>query len=360
MDAPRPFIPGLELGRMLYTEAAREIIEGTLPADAYAAGFLGAGSDVLGYDTERSTDHDWGPRFQVFLPDDAGADAARTVDEELERRLPAELHGCPVFSADPTDEGSAHHRVSVTTIGRLLQKHLGRDVRDGIGILEWLSFPDQRLVELTSGSVFHDPRGDLARMREMLAACPRDVWLFKMACQWQRMAQAEAFPARCAEKDDFLGVKIVTARVCRDVMRLCFLMERRLAPYDKWLGTAFMGLRCAPLVRPRLDAVHLGTAWPEIEANLAALYRTLAEMHNALGVTGPLDPAPRDHHGRPYAVIRAERFANALLRPIESDELRRVTVRMGGIDQFIDCTDYIDSVRMYGPTRKLYEETGEG
>jgi hypothetical protein len=63
MDAPRPFIPGLELGRMLYTEAAQEIIEGVVPADAYAAGLLGAGSDVLGFDTERSTDHDWGPRF---------------------------------------------------------------------------------------------------------------------------------------------------------------------------------------------------------------------------------------------------------------------------------------------------------
>jgi hypothetical protein len=243
-------------------------------------------------------------------------------------------------------------------VGSLLHKHLGRDVRDGIGVLEWLSVPEQRLVELTSGAVFHDPRGELSRMREMLAAYPRDVWLFKMACQWQRLAQAEAFPGRCAEKGDIAGMKIVTARICRDIMRLCFLMERRFAPYDKWLGTAFKQLGCAPRIGPRLEAVLLGTAWPEMEENLAALYRAMAEMHNAMGVTGPLDPAPRDHFGRPYAVIRAERFANALLRPIESEELRRVTVRMGGIDQFIDCTDYIDSVRMYEPTRKLYEQTG--
>ena len=156
------------------------------------------------------------------------------------------------------------------------------------------------------------------------------------------------------------GVKIVTARICRDIMRLCFLMERRFAPYDKWLGTAFTRLACAPRVSPCLDTVLLGTAWPIMEESLAVLYKTMAELHNALGVTGPLDPAPRDHFGRPYAVIRAERFANALLRLVESPALRRVTVRMGGIDQFIDCTDYIDSVRMYGPTRRLYEETGEG
>jgi hypothetical protein len=360
MDATRPFIPGLELGRMLFTEAARGIIEGVMPADAYAAGLLGAGSDVLGFDTERSTDHDWGPRFLVFLAEDAGAEAARALDEELARRLPAELHGFPVFFTEPHDDGPARHRIIITTVGSLLRTHLGRDVRGGIGILEWLSFPEQRLVELTAGGVFHDPRGELSHMREMLASYPRDVWLFRMACQWQRLAQAEAFPGRCAEKGDILGVKVVTARICRDLMRLCFLMERRYAPYDKWLGTAFTGLRCAPRVGPLLEAVLLATAWHGIEGNLAALYHVMAEMHNALAVTGPLDPAPRDHFGRPYAVIRAERFANALLRPIESDELRRVTVRMGGIDQFIDNTDYIDSARMYGPTRKLYEETGEG
>src|SRR4029453_11518452 len=34
----------------------------------HAAALLGNGSEVLGYDDEVSTDHDFGPRVQVFLP----------------------------------------------------------------------------------------------------------------------------------------------------------------------------------------------------------------------------------------------------------------------------------------------------
>ena len=69
----RPFIPGLALGRMLYEEAARPIIEGIVPSASYAAALIGYGSDVMGFDSERSTDHNWGPRFQVFLSADVAA-----------------------------------------------------------------------------------------------------------------------------------------------------------------------------------------------------------------------------------------------------------------------------------------------
>ncbi|HWD74857.1 MAG TPA: DUF4037 domain-containing protein, partial [Solirubrobacteraceae bacterium] len=44
---------------------------------------------------------------------------------------------------------------------------------------------------------------------------------------------------RCAEAGDELGSAVVTARLARDLMRLCLLMRRRYPPYSKWLGTAF-------------------------------------------------------------------------------------------------------------------------
>jgi Domain of unknown function (DUF4037) len=244
--------------------------------------------------------------------------------------------------------------VEITTIPRFLQRYLGVSSADGLSLLDWLTFPEQRLLELTAGEVFHDPGGELQRIRERLGAYPHDVWLYRMACQWQRLSQEEAFAGRCAEAGDLLGMKLVAARIVRDVMKLCFLMERKYAPYDKWLGTAFAGLSCAPRMHPLMSQALEADRYSALEPGLTGLYRLLGDMHNSLGVTGPMDPAPRGFHSRPYVVMRAERFANALLGAMGSDELRRIPVRMGAIDQFVDSTDFIEHPETYRKVLELY------
>ena len=59
--------------------------------------------------------------------------------------------------------------------------------------------PQQRLLEITRGAVFHDPRGELAAVRDALAWYPDDVWYYVLACQWHRIGEEEAFVGRCAE-----------------------------------------------------------------------------------------------------------------------------------------------------------------
>jgi hypothetical protein len=357
MNAGAGFIPGLLLGRMFFEEAGRAIVESVVPRGAYAAALLGRGSDVLGFDAARSTDHDWGPRFQVFLDPREASDIAPRLDEELKKRLPAEFQGYPVGvpeSSESEEAAPRPHQVEITTVGGVLMKYLGVDRVDGLALLDWLTFPEQRLRELTSGAVFHDPRGELGAFRRILGTYPRDVWLYRMACQWQRLSQAEAFVGRCGEAGDALGMRLVAARILRDVMKLCFLMERKFAPYDKWLGTAFKTLSCASTMGPLLTAALEARVYPGLEQNLAGLYGALGEMHNSLGATGPMDPSPRPYFSRPYIVMGADRFANALLGALQSDELRRIPVRMGAIDQLIDNTDFIEHPEMYRKVLALY------
>jgi hypothetical protein len=364
MSEPASFIPGLSLGRSFYEQAARPIIERVVPAGSYAAAFMGSGSDVLGYDSERSVDHHWGPRFQVFLPEEHAAPWAAALDAELRHCLPELFRGIPVGYEEEEGEqggggpdprpGRMQHLVEITTVGEFFERYLGMDIRGTVGPRDWLTFPEQRLLELTSGEVFHDPRGELGRLRALLAAYPRDVWLYRMACQWQRLSRQDAFVGRCAEAGDLLGMRIVAGRIVRDAVKLCFLMENTYAPYDKWLGSAFAKLRCAAEVTPRLLGALEGGSFAAIEESLLPLYGTLGAMHNSLGVTGPLDVTPRPFFSRPYMVIGAERFTNALLSAIVGEELRGISVRIGAIDQYADSTDFIENVQMYRKTLGLY------
>ena len=338
------FVPGLRLAREFYATSVRPLLESQFPGLAYAAALLGPGSEVLGFDSRRSADHDWGPRLQVFLSDgDAGRYAAPVTDL-LASRLPATFRGYPVaFPVTSEPDGIARHRVQVTGLGPWLTYRLGFDPRSGVTVPDWLATPSQRLAEFTAGDVFHDGPGELSRTRGALAWYPHDVWLHLLACQWQRIGQEEAFPGRCAEAGDDLGSVIVTARLARDLMRLCLLMHRRYPPYSKWLGTAVARLPDTAGLTESLTAAITAGGWPAREQHLREAYETVAALHNELGLTPPLDPRTRPFHDRPYQVIGTERFTAALREAITDPAVRRLPPT-GAVDQFIDSTDALDDL----------------
>src|SRR5689334_4907187 len=94
------FIPGIELCRRFF-EVVEPIIEQKFPSLPYAAALLGDGSEVLGFDTPVSTDHDWGPRAMLFLREDDHARLAREISAELSRRLPTTFLGYSTNYTDP-------------------------------------------------------------------------------------------------------------------------------------------------------------------------------------------------------------------------------------------------------------------
>src|SRR5882757_8039849 len=66
MTADSGFVSARDLSAGFHDDVIRPLLAET----PYAAGLLGWGSDVLGYDTARSTDHGWGPRLNVFVDAD--------------------------------------------------------------------------------------------------------------------------------------------------------------------------------------------------------------------------------------------------------------------------------------------------
>jgi hypothetical protein len=359
------FIPGLQLNEMFYHEAVKPILAQHFPGLAYSAALIGYGSDVLGYDTPTSMDHNWGPRLLLFLSPQDAEQMRESIRACLSQQLPLTFRGFSVNYSQPNAEdggtqwmhaaqaGPVNHLVVVRTQRGFFQSALGIDPYDAIDPVDWLTIPEEALLEVTRGQVYHDGLNELEAFRAKFAYYPRDVWLYRMAAQWQRLSQEEPFVGRCGDVGDDIGSRIIASRLVRDLMRLAFLIERAYAPYSKWLGTAFARLDCADKLTPILHDVLIAPDWQARETHLCDAYIMLAEMHNGLGITAQVDPKIVNFHQRPYHVLFAARFAHALKAVIVDTSLKEMPL-VGGIDQFSDSTDFIDNPRLARRTKTLY------
>jgi hypothetical protein len=345
---PPPFVPGRELCGAFYWEAVRPVLDAAFPGLRHSAALLGTGSEVLGFDTERSTDHEWGPRLQLLVDQPSPA-----IEQALAEQLPRAFRGWPMaWSAPLTDEGGVRvpeeggplqHRVEVADPGGLLVGLLGFDPRGPITVDHWLTTPSQILRSVVEGAVYHDGLGVLQQVRASLGWYPHDVGLHVLACQWRRIGQEEHLVGRAAEVGDELGSRLLAGRLARDVVRLCFLIERRHAPYAKWLGSAFRQLDAASELEDPLLAAVSATDYPARERALCDAYEAAGRRCNALGVTQPVDARVRPFHDRPFMVLDAGRFAEACRQAI-GDPAIRARGWLGSVDQVADATDVLSSV----------------
>jgi hypothetical protein len=361
------FISGLTLCEAYYHEVVRPILDKFYPGLAYSAGLAGFGLDVLGFDTPTSVDHLWGPRLYLFLSPEDQQRLSQEIHETLRQTLPVSFRGFTTHFGAPDAEdggvrvaktiehGPVDHLITFTTITDFWSYYLGPDVNPFAepAAVDWLTFPQQELLSVTAGKIFHDDLG-LEAIRKRFAYYPKEVWLYLLAAQWSLIAQEEAFIGRTDQTGDKLGSHLVTARMVERIMHLCFLMEKRYAPYSKWLGNAFKQLTCSSRMTPLLEGALSAATYAEREPFLVQAYLLAAEMHNALGITPPLEARTRTYsdwhvlrsgvkelaqedprNTSPHQVIFAERFARAITSAIHDPQVLAVTPGLGSVDQFL-------------------------
>jgi hypothetical protein len=342
------FVKGMELCQQFYSEAVLPVLNRHFPNLTHSAGRLGPGSDVLGFDTPMSMDHDWGPRTTLFLSEPDLHTYHQQIEDALLLDLPREIHGFPTFFSvnedgterpqEPGDE-AANHSVDVTTGSAFFEVYIGKDPLQPLDELDWLSFPSQHLRTIASGQIFHDGLGHLEIARTNVSWYPDDIWLYLMANQWRRIDQEEPFLGRCGDVGDELGSQIIACRMITELMRLCFLMAKSYPPYFKWFGTAFSRLGCAKKLTPIFHRVLSSGVWQEREKHLSEAYMIVSQMHNDLNVTPTVQPEVSPFHRRPFLVPHAERFVDALHGAIKSSAVRALPRHAGAIWQFVDSTD---------------------
>lgn len=231
---------GLELARRYYEEFGRAIIAEHFPdyEGRIAVGLAGSGSDCLGFDDDVSADHDSGAGFCLWLTDDDYENIGFRLAREYSK-LPAEFMGVPKGRANYY--GSSHF--GVKSISGFYTPFTGRAGAPETNA-EWLYTPEFSLAAAVSGEVFRDDLGEFTAVRERIkSGMPEDVRLKKMAARVIAAAQSGQYNyPRCLAHGETGAAVLAAAEFVRNTASLIYLINRRYAPFYKWLLRGMRGL----------------------------------------------------------------------------------------------------------------------
>ena len=357
------FIPGKTLSRNFFFEVAKPILDQYFPKLAYTAGFLGYGSDVLGYDDEISRDHMWGPRFYLFLRplDLCYEDEIRAV---FAQELPYTYCGYSVNFSQPNPddhgvqlaemitEGPVNPLIWIQTVAEYLSEQLGRADVGNFTAADWLSISEHRLLSLAAGELYHDDLG-MQQILNRLAHYPDVVRRYLIASCWDAIACEEAFVKRTGVYGDEIGSRLICARIAERLMRLCFLYRNTYAPYSKWFGTAFDRLDVPEKLKTTLREALRADDVLTRETFLTEAQSMVAMLHNESGLTEPLPAEIVSYFRKDILVIWAERFAEATQNTLCGTELEHIPL-MGSLSQAANLSTISDDPASLGRIRALY------
>lgn len=353
---------GLDLNEAFYREIVAEIMKCDFPGVRYSSALIGWGSEVLGYDDDLSPDHNWGLRFQLFLSPPDNEKYHDAINQAFIEKLPADFLGYPTafnLFVNPDqnsvrkDENSSHN-INIETIEEFFNRYFGLNPFAEISAIDWLTFPEHKLLAVTSGRVFHDGLGELEAIRGKLEYYPKDIWLYILAAQWIKIFEEQAFVGRAGYVGDELGSAVIAARQVKNLMYLCFVMERKYAPYSKWFGTAFARLDCAKKLNPIFEKTLQAKSLKDREKFLAEAYEVVAGLHNALKITPPIEEKSILYFGRPFLVFGDESVVEKLKAAITDEEVRNIKHDLGSINQFIDSNSQLNDVSFCAKLKQLY------
>ena len=237
---------GLELARFYYDTCGRPALEQEIPEllPRMAIGLAGEGSECFGFDDALSRDHDWGPAFCIWLEqDDFERFGARV--QAIYQALPGEAAGFPARRDGAYSAGRVGCLCTPAWYARYTGAPEGPQTTAA-----WRRTPEAFLATATNGAVFSDPLGHFSAIRErLLGFYPEDVRIKKIAARAAVMAQAGQYNyPRCIRRGEPVAAQLALAEFTRAALSITYLLNRKYAPFYKWMHR---GLRDLPVL-PRM------------------------------------------------------------------------------------------------------------
>ena len=254
-DSERDIVmKGIELCRAYFEAEGRQMLkelEGQYPElkGRLAAGLVGQGSECLGFDDERSWDHDFGASFCIWLPQELYARYG-SVCQEAYDRLPPVFEGMPKRQESRNGSG----RVGVLSIQQFFYGLIGREDAPRSN-MEWMFVPESRLSMASNGEVFWDESGEFSQIYDRLKSFyPEDVRLKKIASRAAKMAQSGQYNySRLCSRGEWTGAFLALQEFVVNTCSLVHLLNRRYTPFYKWMHRSLRDMDVLPEVYGLLD-----------------------------------------------------------------------------------------------------------
>ena len=230
---------GLTLSEKYFEAYGREMIESKFPEykDRIAVGLSGEGSECFGYDDDISHDHDFGPKFCMWLTADdymeIGSDLQKAYDA-----LPSEFMG---FSRNNSFHDAGRH--GVIPIEKFFTNYTGCP-QGPVSLQEWFRVPSHFLAVCTNGKIFEDRTGTFTAIRERVrSGMPEDIRKKKIAASVFEMAQSGQYNLpRCLARGENAAAYLASNRFVSAALKTIFYLNKAHCPYYKWTFRALKDL----------------------------------------------------------------------------------------------------------------------
>lgn len=284
---------GLELSEKYYETYGRPMIEDCFPeiAKQTAAGLVGYGSECLGFDDEISRDHDYGPSFCIWLPEELYREYGEKMQAAY-NALPKEFMGFP----GRVEEAQGKGRVGVLCLEDFYREILGYNGMPHTDA-EWLSIPEESLATAVSGKVFEDRLGRFLGIREsLLQYYPEGVWRRKLADALAKAAQAGQYNyARAMRRGERIAAEIALAEFVRESMHLVYLLNRKYAPFYKWMHRGLRELAAGSEIGDMLTLLYQTQEESDRVLIIEAVCNVLTQILQEKGLTESQDNFLQSH-----------------------------------------------------------------
>ncbi len=264
-------VSGLKLARAFWTQMGKPMIAAKYPqyTGRIAAGLVGHGSECYGFDDAYSQDHDFGPRFCLWLTDEDYAAIGEQLEvdyEALPRKFSVDAQGHVTFEAHARSDASgafpsagagspvtpraqgANRRDGVFRIGDFFESITGyRTAPAQTAPHEWLMLQESILAAATNGEVFADPTGLFSKTRQGFKNMPDDVRLALISRRLGMIAQAGQYNLpRSLKRGDGAAAWLSIHEFVQATASLVFLVNVPMVvgymPYYKWQFAALRKL----------------------------------------------------------------------------------------------------------------------